>query len=87
MLPQGVADNKSRKTYEPESLQGEGIKIIILSNLNEFWTRLEVLPGLKLSGHTVALPEASFLIDDLNKRGEIQNEQSYQTDLDKFFDI
>ena len=48
------------------------------------YTRLEVLPGLKLSGHSDTLTEASNLIDDLYKRGEIQNEQQYRNALDSF---
>ena len=34
-------------------------KIIIPSNIIKIWTRLEVLLGLKLSGHTDTLTEAS----------------------------
>ena len=55
-------------------LEGSGIaKIIIPSNIIDIWTRLEVLLGLKLSGHTDTLSEAS-LIDELYKKGEIQTE-------------
>ena len=57
-------------------LKGKGIeKIIIPSNIIDIYTRLEVLLGLKLSGHTNTLTEASNLIDELYKRGEIQNKQ------------
>ena len=56
-------------------LQGEGVKIIIPSNIIEIYSRLEVLLGPKLSGHTDTLTEASNLIDELYKRGEIQNKQ------------
>ena len=52
-------------------LQGEGVKIIIPSNIIDIYTRLEVLLGLKLSGHTDTSTEASNLIDELYKRGEI----------------
>ena len=41
-------------------------------------TRLEVLLGLKLSGHTDTLTEASILIDELNRQGEIQIENQYR---------
>ena len=44
-------------------LQGEGVKIVILCNTIDFYTRLEILLGLKLSGHTDTLTEASNLID------------------------
>ena len=67
------------------NLQGEGVKIIIPSNIIDIYTRLEVLLGLKLSGHTNTLTEASNLIDELYKRGEIQNKQQYRNALDKFF--
>ena len=43
-----------------------------------------MLLGLKLSGHTDTLTEASNPIDELCKRGEIQNEQQYRNALDKF---
>ena len=69
---------------EPDNLQGEGFKIIIPSNIIDIYTRLEVLLGLKLSGHTDTLTEASNLIDELYKRGEIQNKQQYQNALNKF---
>ena len=44
---------------ESDNLQGEGLKIIIPSNIIDIYTRLEVLLGLKLSGHTDTLTEAS----------------------------
>ena len=65
-------------------LQGEGVKIIIPSNIIDIYTRLEVLLGLKLSGHTDTLTEASNLIDELYKRGEILNKQQYRNALNKF---
>ena len=64
---------------------GKGIeKIIIPSNLYDIYIRLEVLVALKLSGHTDTLTEASNLIDDLYKRGELQNEKQYRNALNKF---
>ena len=60
-------------------LEGRGVeKIIIPPNKIDINTKLEILLGLKLSGHTHTLTEASHLIDDLYKRGEIQNEQQYR---------
>ena len=67
-----------------EDLAGDGAKIIIPSNIIDIYTRLEVLLGLKLSGHTDTLTEASNLIDELYKRGEIQNKQQYRNVLNKF---
>ena len=44
-----------------------------------------MLLGLKLSGHTDTLTEAtSNLKDDLYKTGEIQNKQQYRNALNKF---
>ena len=70
---------------EADNLEGEGIqKIIIPSNIIDIYTRLEVFLGLKLSGHTDTLTEASNLIDELYKRGEIQNKRQYRNALNKF---
>ena len=69
---------------ESDNLEGEGVKIIIPSSIIDIYTRLEVLLGLKLSGHTDTLTEASNLIDELYKRGEIQNKQQYRNALNKF---
>ena len=68
-------------------LQGEGVKIIIPSNIIDIYTRLEILLGLKLSGHTDTLTDASNLIDELYKRGEIQSKQQYRIALNKFSNI
>ena len=65
-------------------LQGEGVKIIIPSNITDTYTRLEVLLALRLSGHTDTLTEASNLIDETYKRGEIQKKQHYRNALNKF---
>ena len=76
-----------RKTPTPPLLakQGQGIeKTIIPSDIIDIYTRLEILLGLKLSGHTDTLTEASNLIDELYKMGEIQNEEQYRNALDKF---
>ena len=68
-----------------EQLKGRGVeKIIIPSNVIDICTRLEILLGLKLSGHTDTLTEASNLIDELYKRGDIQNKQQYRNALNKF---
>ena len=80
-------DEDVRKILDlDKKLKGRRIeKIIIPSNIIDIYTRLEVLLGLKLSGHTDILTEASNLIDELYKRGEIQNKQQYRNALDKFF--
>ena len=87
-LPKLVEDIQN-KTFEEitddsNDLQGDGVKIIIPSNIIDIYTRLEILLGLKLSGHTDTLREASNLIDDLYKKGEIQNKQQYRNALSKF---
>ena len=68
----------------PDNLKWEGVKIIIPSNIIDIYTRLEVLLGLILSGHTDTLIEASNLIDEIYKRGEIQNKQQYRNAPNKF---
>ena len=49
----------------------------------DIYTRLKNLLGLKLSGHSDTLTEASNLIDELYNIGEIQNEQQYRNALNK----
>ena len=66
-------------------LKGKGIeKIIIPSKTIDICTRLEILLGTKLSGHTDTLTEASNLKDELYKRGEIETKQQYRNALNKF---
>ena len=81
-LPKKVNEIQNRAFNEID-LEGQGVKIIIPSNIIDLYTRLEVLLGMKLSGHTDTLTEASNLIDQLYKRGEIQNKQQYRNALDK----
>ena len=82
-LPKLVEEIQN-KTVNEIDLEGQGLKIIIPSNIIDIYTRLEVLLGLKLSGHTGTLTEASNLIDELYKLGEIQNKQQYRNALNKF---
>ena len=85
-----IVEEIQNKTFEEitldsdNDLQGEGIKIIIPSNTVDIYIRLEILLGLNLSGHTDTLTEASNLIDELYKRGEIQNKQQYRNAIKKF---
>ena len=66
-------------------LEGQGIeKINIPANIIDIYNRLEISLGLKLIGHTDTLTEASNLIDELYKKGKIQNEQQYQNAHNKF---
>ena len=67
-----------------DNLEGEGVeKFIIPSNIIDIYTRLEVILGKKLSGHTNTLTEAGNLNGEFYKRGEIQNERQYENALEK----
>ena len=59
------------------------LKFFIASDIIDIYTRLEILLGLNVSGHTDTPREASNLIDELYKRGEIQNEQQYRNAIDE----
>ena len=76
---------QSKTILEKRNLEGQGMPIIIPSNIFDFYTRLEVLLGLTLSGHTDTLTAASSLSDELYKRVEIQNKQLYRNALSKCF--
>ena len=65
-----VRYKNTKNTPKPINLQGQWIEeIMIPSNINDIYTRLQILLGLNLSGHTDTLTEASNLIDELYKRG------------------
>ena len=88
ILPK-FADEVQNRTFEEitdssDDLQVEGIKIIIPSNIIDIYTRLEILLGLKLSGHTNTLTEASALVDELYKRREIKYKQQYRNAPNNF---
>ena len=82
-LPQIVAKSKAAIQNESDGLYGERMKIIIPSNIINILTKLEVLLGFKLSGQTNTLTEANILMEELYKRGQIQNEQNFPNALDK----
>ena len=86
---QNKLDDDVRKVLKlDKQLNGRGVeKIIIPSNIIDIYTRLEVLLGLKLSGHTDTLTEANISTDELYKRAEIQNKQQYRNALNKFSTI
>ena len=87
-LPKLVEDFQNKTfdeiTDDSDDLQGDGVKIIIPSNIIDIYTRLEILLGLKLSGHTDTLTEASNLLDELYKLGDIKNKQQYRNALSEF---
>ena len=77
--------NQFENIKKEEPLEGKGIgKIIVPSNTIDIYTRLEILLGLKLSGHSNTLTEASNLIAELYKLGEIQDKRQYRNALNKF---
>ena len=84
ILPQRIANIECDLSDGSNDLQGQGIETTIHPNIIDFWTGLEVLLGLELSGHFDILTEAWNLIDELFRRGEIQNKQQYQNALKKF---
>ena len=69
---------------ESDDLKHRCVRIIIPSNIYDIRTRLEVLLEPKLTDHTDILTEASNLKDELQKKGEMQNEQQYRNALDTF---
>ena len=79
-------DNDARKILILDSkLKGRVVeKNTAPSNIIDIYTRLEMLLGMKLSGHTDTLTEASNLIDELYRRIEIQNEQQNRNALNEF---
>ena len=87
-LPRLVEETQNRtfdEITDNSDLEGQSIeKIIIPNNIVDIYTRLEVLLGLKISGQSDTLTEASNLIDELYKQGEIQSKQQYRNALDKF---
>ena len=66
---QNKLDDDVRKNLNlDKQLKSRGIeKIFIPSNMIDIYTRLEILLGLELSGHTDTLTETSNLIDELYK--------------------
>ena len=75
-------DSQTVKEDKSDDLLGEGMRIVIPSNI-DIYTRIEILSTLKKSGHTNTLAEASNLIDELYKGGETQNEKRNPIALDK----
>ena len=69
---------------ESNNLQRQGLKIIIPTNIIVIYNRLEVLLGINLSVQIDILTEASNLMDEIFKRGEVQKIRQYRNDFDKF---
>ena len=68
-LPKLVEENQNKTfdeiTNSSDDLQGEGLNIIVPSNIFGIYTRLEALLGLNFPGRSDTLTEASNLIDKL----------------------
>ena len=75
---------QSKTNFKKRISEGQGFKFIIPPNILDVYTRFEILLGLKLSGHTDTLTEASNLINELLNRGEKQNKQQYRNAPNKF---
>ena len=75
---------QSKTNFKKRNLEGQGMPNIIPSSIIDIYTRLEISLGLKLSGHTDTLTQASNSIDELYKRGDIHNKQQDQNALNKF---
>ena len=71
----GNIENSNEKISDND-LEGQRIEEIILPyNINVVYIRLEVLLRSKKTGQTIFSTKRSNLIDEIYKRGEIQNEQ------------
>ena len=77
ILNPSLPENENiEKSYEEKSdidLERQKIeKVIIPSNIIDIYTRLEVLLDIKLSGHCDTQTEASNLIDEIYKGGDLK---------------
>ena len=84
-LPKQVAKTEAEFPNECDDLQGKRMKIFISSKKIDIWNKLEILLGLNLSRHTDTLTETSNLIDELYKKGGIENGQQHRNALDRFY--
>ena len=82
--PKSSRYKHSKINFKKRNLEGQGLKIIIPSNIIDIYIRLAIFLRLKLSGDTDTLTEASNFFDELYKRGEIQNEQQFRKAVNKF---
>ena len=78
-----IGESDEYESPESESESKRTKTFFIPSDSYAIWTRSQNLLGLKLSGHTDTLKEASQLNDELYKRGEIETEQQHHTAIDK----
>ena len=83
LLSVSLAENQEFEEQQSDSVEGDGMKIIFPSNIIDLYTTLETLLGIKLCGNTETLTDASNLINQLCKRGGIQNGQQCRNALGK----
>ena len=84
-LPRSVVKTEPGIADKTDNFQGEGMKIVNPSKIIYRRTTLEALLGLNVAGYTEILIEASNLIDELYRRGKIQNEEQPRNVLDSFY--
>ena len=70
-------EDEEFEEVDSDDLERQRIKVIIPSNIIDIWTKLEVLLRLKISRHTDFLTEASYLVDEINKKEKIESEKQY----------
>ena len=70
--PKSSRYRQFKTNFKKRTLGCQGAPFIVPFNIGYIYTRLEVLLGLKLSGYTHTLTQASKLFDEIYKRGEIQ---------------
>ena len=69
------SDVKKIQNETAGEIEGQGMKILINSNIIDIWTKLEVLLELTLSGHTDTLPGGSNLIEESYKKTQTKQFQ------------
>ena len=78
-LPAYENEENSYEKKSAKNLEGQGIgKSIIPTDIVDIYSRIEILLGLKLFGHTKTLTEGSNSNDELYKRGEIQKNNNIE---------
>ena len=77
-LPEKVAKIEWQTVNVDKSndLRGDGMEIITPADIVDIYARLKVLLGIKPSGRADTLTEASNLIDEIYKKGDIEEEQN-----------
>ena len=77
------SDLKKIQNETAGEIEGQGMIILINSNIITIWTTLEVLLELTLSGHTDTLTEGSNLIDELYEKTQTKQFQRCSKSLSR----